>query len=177
MKRSSNGGLRLVLMGGIPLAAVILTTRNAEPQREVTLYESAQACEDDLKYRVEQCVQAERSALVEHQRVRPQYTSASDCETDYGQGKCESTGSGHSPQSGGFLLWYLLAANRQAVPESRPVYRDRAGRFRTADGTVLGSRTGRQQVPQSTLEKPVRATTVSRSGFGHTNARSYGGGG
>lgn len=178
-RKGSRDRLVLVLMGGIPLvAATVYVAAKRESAPDVHVYANVQLCEEDAKFTVEQCVRAEREVAAASQRLAPNYTSASDCETDYGQGQCHPNGHGHSPGANGFLMWWALGGNRELrTPETRPLYRDRQGHFRTAGGADLGIRTGRQQVPAAAFEQPVRAVTVSRSGFGSTGARSYGGGG
>lgn len=137
---------------------------------------TAQICEDGYA-----------QAQANHLKTAPQFNDKSDCETDFGDGRCQqittSTGSNvFIPAFAGFMVAQLLRDRHYDTTYvthtgylGTPLYRtryDTYGSWRTADNTAI-SGTGKVSVPSSVTTPATRAVTMSRSGFGSVaSARS-----
>jgi uncharacterized protein YgiB involved in biofilm formation len=181
MKRSKM--LKLIVLGSAPLLLA-----GCEEEREAVVYESAQACIAAAQVPAEVCQQDYQKAQDVHDATAPRYSSAADCETDFGSNQCyRSSFSGNSfvPIMTGYMIASLVHGNSSwygasNAHTSQPLYRTRdSGTWRTASDYKVSDRSGSVRVPASAAQPATRAVTMSRSGFGSTaSARGgWGGGG
>lgn len=177
MKRSAS--VRLLLMGTAP---VLLTA--CEAQDEAVLYKDVAECVASARLTEDQCKAAFDHAKSEHERVAPRYTSQTDCETDFGGGKCQSVNHGAGVQFIPLMAAYALGyyAGRPSYYQSQPLYYSRtsygsSGGYVNSGGQPMARTTGNATVSRSSLEAPSRAVTMSRSGFGSSSSAKGGWGG
>lgn len=181
MKRSRS--LKLALMG----ATALTLTACEEPLQDVAIFEDVNQCENEIGFDRDACVANFKKAQEEHVRVAPKYTSAEDCEADFGAAQCEiapqqtqSGGSVFMPLMMGYMMGSMLSNNRASA---QPLYRSRDDKsnFRTGDNQKVGSKTGVAKVPAQVAKAPsTKTSTVRRNGFGSSaraagGARSFGG--
>ncbi len=174
MKRR-NSIVVTLLMG----ASVIALTACEEPTVDAAVFENLQQCLSDPDMDPDQCRQSFTAARSQHQSVAPKYSSATDCEADFGAGRCEAApyrtsggGSVFMPLMMGYMMGSMIGG-RGAVA-AQPLYRsaDDSRSFRTADKKKVGSATGRTQVARSAASRPsVKSSTISRGGFGSSGRR------
>ena len=149
MKRSKFAGL--ALMGAAPFLLVAC----AEPQgtAATTAYKSVQDCVDDGIFTRNAC-----SDLYAHARESaPQFSSANECQSAYGNCEQVVTREGNSvfmPAMMGFMVGQMLSGGNRTVI-NQPIYHDRHNRGNW--GTA---------VERSRKQMPAAATTGSRRGFG-----------
>ena len=175
MKRSRS--LKLALM-----SAGVLTLTACDSTEDVAIFETLEQCVNQDGFSREACESNMQSAKQEHVRVAPKYTSAADCEADFGPDQCEtapqkttSGGSVFMPLMMGYMIGNLLAGPSRVA--TQPLYRskDNPGNFRTADNRKVSGKTGLSKAPASATKPPAAKTrTVRRNGFGATAARSAG---
>ncbi len=172
MKRTRT--LKLALMGA---SALTLTACNNST--EVAVFENVDQCIDQAGFSRDVCEKNLEKAKVEHIRVAPKYTSASDCENDFGADRCEiapqrttSGGSVFMPLMMGYMMGNMLGGRSTAA--TQPLYRakDDAKNFRTGDNQRVAGKTGLSKVSGQVARVPsTKMRTIRRGGFGAT-ARS-----
>ena len=179
MKRSQT--VRLLLMGAAP---VLLTA--CESQEDAVLYKDVTECVASARLTEDQCKAAFDHAKSEHERVAPRYTSGSDCETDFGSGKCQQVNQGAGIQWIPVMAAYALGyyAGRPNYYQSQPLYYSRSsygntGGYINSGGQPVAQTIGATKVSRSAIATPTRAVTMSRSGFGSSSSArgGWGGGG
>jgi len=180
MKRSKS--VKLLVMG----AGALALTACDEPQ-DVGVFESIEQCVSLGGFEQTLCEDNFKTAASEHINVAPKYTSATDCEADFGVAQCEtapqkttSGGSVFMPMMMGYMMGSMLGGNSRVA--TQPLYRsaDDKANFRTGDNSKVAGKPGISKVPASVAKAPTRKTsTVRRGGFGktaaRTSARSFGG--
>jgi len=160
-------------------ASLIALTACEEPKVDASIYESLDQCKRDPLLTSEQCESGFNNARTQHAAVAPKYSSAADCQADFGAGKCEKapykTSSGGSifmPLMMGYMMGSLLGGRGSRM--SQPLYRSAKSpnSFRTAENRNVGSKTGRTKVARSTTSRPTfKSSTRSRGGFGSFGRR------
>ncbi len=159
---------------------------------EATPFQSVAQCAASGEFTQAECQTAYSQAVAGDQKQAPRFDSRELCEEQYGEGQCESRGSGgfFSPLLTGFLIGNVLSGggyNRHYAP----YYRDRRSGGYFAGGTWMRpSYGGRYELPSRSLTRPVttprvqtRSSVVSRGGFGgrtasassSSSARGWGG--
>ena len=176
MKRSKT--LKLLLMG-----ATALTLAACEDPQDVAVFETAEQCAKQEGFNVDICEQNFQTASKEHIRVAPKYTSAADCEVDFGTEQCEiapqrtsSGGSVFMPMMMGYMMGNMLSG-RTSRAASQPLYRSRddSKNFRTGDNQKVSGKTGLTKVPtQVARASSTKTSTIRRGGFGATAAKRAG---
>ena len=173
MKRSRY--VALLAMG----ASALALTACGESETPAGIYTSVDQCIADKQFTQAECDKAFATAKDEHKKVAPKYANKTECEADFGVGKCEEspyrTTSGTStfmPLMIGYMLGRTLGGQSAFTPQ--PLYRGANGTsFRTGDNRAISTKTGMQSVPQSATKSAFKSTTTSRGGFGR-NAGTYG---
>jgi uncharacterized protein YgiB involved in biofilm formation len=173
MKRSRY--VALLAMG----ASALALTACGESESPAGVYTSVEQCVADKQFTTAECDKAFATAKDEHKKVAPKYASKTECEADFGVGKCEDaptkTTSGTSmfmPLMIGYMLGRTLGGQPGFAPQ--PLYRGQGdSTFRTGDNRAVTNKTGVQNVPHSTTSSAPKTTTTSRGGFGR-NAGTYG---
>ncbi|NQV43370.1 MAG: DUF1190 domain-containing protein [Rhodospirillales bacterium] len=186
MKRSKS--LKLFLMGATALTLVACD----EPQ-DVAVFENTEQCARQDGFDQNACETSFKTAQAEHIRVAPKYTSAADCEVDFGAKQCEvapqrtSSGGGvFMPMMMGYMMGSVLSGGTRggARMTSQPLYRsaDDPKSFRTGDNHKISGKTGLTKVASNVARAPsTKTSTIRRGGFGATASktagrfRSYGG--
>lgn len=160
-------------------ATVIGLSGCDEAKVDAAVFDSLERCLNEPGMLREQCERSYAEAKNQHAAVAPKYTSAEDCQADFGAGKCEpapyQTSSGGSifmPLMMGYMMGSMMGG--RGFAGSQPLYRaagDSKG-FRTADNRKAGSVMGKTRVASSAASKPtVKSTTMSRGGFGASGRR------
>ena len=165
----------VMLMG----VSVFALSACEEPKVEAAVFDSLQQCINDPSVPREECEQNFKEASSQHAAVAPKYTSAADCQADFGDGKCEqapyrtsSGGSVFMPLMMGYMMGSMIGGRRSMM--SQPLYRSASSpkSFRTADNRSVGSATGRTKVASSATSRPsFKSSTISRGGFGSSGRR------
>jgi uncharacterized protein YgiB involved in biofilm formation len=178
MKRSRS--LKLALMG-----ASALTLVACDDPQDVAIFESVEQCVRQDGFGMEDCKANMETAKAEHVRVAPKYTSAADCEADFGTEQCETAL--QKTQNGGSVFMPLMMGNMlsgRSRVATQPLYRSKDDRknFRTADNKKISGKTGISKVSSKVARAPsTKTSTIRRGGFGSTaratsgRFRSYGG--
>jgi uncharacterized protein YgiB involved in biofilm formation len=167
MKRSRY--VALLAMG----ASALALSACGESETPAGVYTSVEQCMADKQFSEDDCKKAFQTAKEEHPKVAPKYASKSDCEADFGAGKCEEspyrTSSGTStfmPLFVGYMLGRSLSPGTPGFAP-QPLYRTPGdSTFRTGDNRAVTSKTGVQNVPHSTTTSQFKSTTTTRGGFG-----------
>ncbi len=170
MKRSRY--VALLAMG----ASALALSACGESETPAGVYTGADQCIADKQFTEDECRKAFDTAKEEHKKVAPKYASKTDCEADFGAGKCEEspyrTSSGTStfmPLLVGYMLGRTLGGQPGFAPQ--PLYRTQGDTtFRTGDNRPVTSKTGVQSVPQSATTSAFKSTTTTRGGFGKSGA-------
>lgn len=162
-------------------ASLIALTGCEEPQVDASIYESLDQCKADPLVSADQCDSSFNEAKTQHASVSPKYTSAADCQADFGADKCEeapyktqSGGSVFMPLMMGYMMGSMLGGRGSMM--SQPLYRSaqNPSNFRTAENQNVGSKTGGTKVARSATNRPTfKSSTRSRGGFG-ASARRFG---
>ena len=174
MKRSRY--VALLAMG----ASALALSACGESETPAGVYTSVDQCMADKQFTDAECRKAFATATEEHKKVAPKYANKTECEADFGAGKCEE--SPYRTTSGGYtfmplMVGYMLGRSMggQSAFAPQPLYRSGTGtNFRTGDNRSVTSKTGMQSVPRSATTSAFKSTTTSRGGFGR-NASTYGG--
>ena len=157
--------------------SLIALTACEEPKVDASIYESIGQCKSDPYNTVDQCERSFKEASSQHAAVAPKYSSAEDCQADFGQGKCEKAP--YKTSSGGSVFMPLMMGymmGRRNSMMSQPLYRSAKSpnSFRTAENQNVGSKTGGTKVARSATSRPsFKNSTRSRGGFG-SSARRFG---
>src|SRR5262249_3926177 len=138
-----------------------------ESETPAGIYTSVEQCASDKQFTEDECRKAFETAKEEHKKVAPKYASKSECEADFGVGKCEEspyrTSSGTSTFMA-LLVGYMLG---RSFSTPQPLYRTPGdSTFRTGDNRPVTTKTGLQNVPHSATTSQFKSTTLSRGGFG-----------
>lgn len=167
MKRSKH--LKLALMGASALTLVACD--NAE---DVGVFETVNQCAAQEGFGKQGCETSFAQAQAKHASVAPKYTSAADCEADFGAAKCEiapqqtqSGGSVFMPMMMGYMVGNMLGGNSRVSPQ--PLYRSKTDpkNFRTGDNNKVSGKTGLTKVASSVARAPsTKTSTIRRGGFG-----------
>ena len=173
MKRSRS--VALLAMG----ASALALTACGESETPAGVYTSIEQCVADKQFSQAECDKAFATAKDEHKKVAPKYANKTECEADFGVGKCEEspykTTSGTStfmPLMIGYMLGRTLGGQPGFTPQ--PLYRGTGDNtFRTGDNRAVSNKTGMQSVPSSATSSAFKSTTTTRGGFGR-NAGIYG---
>ncbi|CAM3830459.1 DUF1190 domain-containing protein [Parendozoicomonas haliclonae] len=184
-KRSKKVGL--VVLGAVPLTLTGCGDKAVEAQVFPNITSCVYAGNDE-----DACEDAQKQALLEHEKVAPRYVKRYDCESDFDSACLVNRQGYFIPAMAGFLVGGLLSRSADNYFDdneididvyTQPVYRSRddRGNYRTADNKRIGSihKTGKVMVPSKSVSKPsVKTTTLSRGGFGSSAAArgSWGGG-
>ena len=174
MKRWNS--ISIALLAGV---SVIALSACEEPTVDAAVFESLQQCLENPDMDPDQCRQSFDAARSQHSAVAPKYTSAQDCQADFGEGRCEQApyrtqggGSIFMPLMMGYMMGSMLGGRGSVA--AQPLYRsaDDGRSFRTADNRKVGSATGRTRVARSAASRPsVKSRTLSRGGFGRSGGR------
>jgi uncharacterized protein YgiB involved in biofilm formation len=157
--------------------SLIALTACEEPKVDASIYESIGQCKSDPHNTADQCEGSFKEASSQHAAVAPKYSSAEDCQADFGQGKCEEAP--YKTSSGGSVFMPLMMGymmGRRNSMMSQPLYRSAKSpnSFRTAENQNVGSKTGGTKVARSATSRPsFKNSTRSRGGFG-SSARRFG---
>ena len=176
MKRSRT--LTLALM-----SATALTLAACDNPEEVAIFENVEQCATQEGFNIEACEANMKLAQEEHVKVAPKYTSAADCEADFGAEQCETapqrTSSGGSvfmPLMMGYMMGNMMAGRSNVA--TQPLYRskDDSKNFRTGDNKKVAGKTGVSKVPGQVARAPsTKTSTIKRGGFGSAARASSGG--
>lgn len=174
MKRWNS--ISVVMMMGV---SAIALSACEEPKVDAAVYDSVEQCIKDPSVPRGECEQSYKEARTQHAAVAPKYSSESDCQAEFGVGKCEqapyrtsSGGSVFMPLMMGYMMGSYIGGRRTMM--SQPLYRSAGSSktFRTADNRNVGSTTGRTRVASSATRRPsFKSSTLSRGGFGASGRR------
>ncbi|WP_315921206.1 DUF1190 domain-containing protein [Mesorhizobium sp. SP-1A] len=175
MKRSI--AVSLVIMGAAAtLTACEDTTINS------SVYTSVDECEISYDYSRERCEQDFAEAQKAHAKFAPAFKSQTDCEAEFGQGKCEpakaenaaaaSSGGSHSsfvPLMMGYMMGSRMGTtDRSMAPQA--LYRpSNTSNFVNSNGASVASKVGRMTMSgrSEAARAPVGHTkSLARGGFG-----------
>lgn len=181
MKRSQ--ALKLVLIGAPVLTLAWCTSR---PTTGYT-YETADQCTRDAVFSDTVCAREQARAQNAHALQAPRYVQLSDCEADFGVGRCEGPLPYYVPLMSGFLINREPATGSQVSAvdfdhdrrrDSRPLYRalDNPGTWRTGNNVAVSARSGRVTVARA-AQAVDTGRFVSRGGFGKAAAARASSGG
>ncbi|QJR82009.1 DUF1190 family protein [Alteromonas pelagimontana] len=162
-----------------PLAvgvAGVMMTGCADNRQDATIYASLDECKSANPDAAAKCDAAYQTAVEEAERTSPRFSTANDCEYEFGTNQCRqvetSSGSFFMPFMAGFMVSNLL---NQRPYYSQPLYTSfsRNSPFRsrwvTANGQVFDGdiRKRNYKVSPSVYKaKPTVTRTMSRGGFG-----------
>jgi uncharacterized protein YgiB involved in biofilm formation len=163
------------------LASVSLIALSAceEPTVEAAVFEGLQQCLENPDMDPDQCRDNFSAARTQHAAVAPKYSSAQDCQADFGAERCEKApyqtsggGSVFMPLMMGYMMGSMLGGRGGVA--AQPLYRSAGDSksFRTADNKNVGSKTGRTRVASSAASRPsAKTSTIRRGGFGRSGGR------
>jgi len=150
-----------------------------EQKVDTAIFDSLQQCINEPGMLREDCEKRYAEAKSQHAAVAPKYTSAQDCQADFGAGQCEQAP--YRSQSGGsifmpLMMGYMMGSmiGRRGFSSAQPLYRSAKDpkTYRTADNRKAGSATGRTRVASSAASRPsVKTSTIKRGGFGSSGRR------
>jgi len=156
------------------MSATALTLVACDNSEQVAIFENVQQCERQDGFDAKSCEDNMKLAQEEHVKVAPKYTSAADCEADFGAAQCEAapqqTSSGGSifmPLMMGYMMGNMLSGRSNVA--TQPLYRSRddAKNFRTGDNQKVSGKTGISSVPSQVARAPsTKTSTIRRGGFG-----------
>lgn len=183
MKRSTKIGLGAA---GVVLVASAWSLMGGEDDHYV--YADPAACRADGKLTHDQCEQRFQEARAAHTRNARRFGSQTNCEAEYGPGKCETTNAGGGQQwvpalvgfmvarnlaaSGGGIPQPLLPPTRQTCPPGNTIPECQPPRSGSSGGSSSGGRW--YSTPSGgtvSTSKGSGSTSVgvtSRGGFGST---------
>jgi uncharacterized protein YgiB involved in biofilm formation len=167
---------RFVKLLSMGTAAIALTA--CEDPANTAVFETVQQCIDSGMYDSNTCRTQFDQAQKTHVAAAPVFTSAEECQAQFGPGKCETapaaaqqsqaSGSGSGSLFMPLMMGYMMGSMSRGgvgVPP-QPLYRGwengRSGAFRAANSTVVSNTTGRTAVNAAALRSP----TLARGGFG-----------
>jgi uncharacterized protein YgiB involved in biofilm formation len=175
MKRSRKAALLLMAP-----ATVVFLSSCGEPKTEALVFSTVSECIESGLQSQQQCQDDFDNAKALHSQVAPKYASKAECETDFGEGKCEppkenqnSHGMGgiFMPMMMGYMMGKMMnggGANAARSPvAAQPLYRARDdARFRTGANVPINGASGAVSVKPSEV-KPQMGSLVRRGGFGN----------
>ena len=194
VKRSKTA--RLIMM--VPAASLVLTGCGEKPV-DVQVFNTPDECAAYYNP-PEQCQAAFNEAAALHPQVAPRYSSKQECETDFGNGQCETAPviarnpeQQQNQQSSGYFMPMMMGfmagqmfnrggmagtpaqqtANATRSPvANQPLYKSRDDRstFRTASNTAVATQPGTTRIQPSAVQ-PKPATLARRGGFGAQAAK------
>jgi uncharacterized protein YgiB involved in biofilm formation len=144
-------------------------------KQEAAVFTSVNDCTDTHPEFAEKCKTAYEDALREAQRTGPKYNSQRDCESEFGNNRCNvvrnESGSFFMPFMAGYMLSNLMSPRGYY---SQPMFSSNArnssyrNRWVGADGYDFGDNRRRSmRVSENSLKpKPTVTKTMSRGGFG-----------
>jgi uncharacterized protein YgiB involved in biofilm formation len=144
-------------------------------KQEAAVFTSVNDCTDANPKFAEKCKTAYEDALREAQRTGPKYNSQRDCESEFGNNRCNvvrnESGSFFMPFMAGYMLSNLMSPRGYY---SQPMFTSNArnssyrNRWVGADGYDFGDNRRRSmRVSENSLKpKPTVTKTMSRGGFG-----------
>jgi len=144
-------------------------------KQEAAVFTSVNDCTDTHPEFAEKCKTAYEDALREAQRTGPKYNSQRDCESEFGNNRCNvvrnESGSFFMPFMAGYMLSNLMSPRGYY---SQPMFTSNArnssyrNRWVGADGYDFGDNRRRSmRVSEKSLKpKPTVSKTMSRGGFG-----------
>jgi uncharacterized protein YgiB involved in biofilm formation len=144
-------------------------------KQEAAVFTSVNDCTDSHPEFAEKCKTAYEDALREAQRTGPKYNSQRDCESEFGNNRCNvvrnESGSFFMPFMAGYMLSNLMSPRGYY---SQPMFSSNArnssyrNRWVGADGYDFGDNRRRSmRVSENSLKpKPTVTKTMSRGGFG-----------
>lgn len=150
-----------------------------EPKVDAAIFDSLQQCINEPGMLREDCEKKYAEAKSQHAAVAPKYTSAQDCQADFGVGQCEQApyrsstgGSIFMPLMMGYMMGSMIGG--RGFSSAQPLYRSAGDpkTYRTADNRKAGATTGRTKVARSATSRPsVKSSTIRRGGFGSSGRR------
>lgn len=150
-----------------------------EAKVDGAVYENLEQCVADISMSKSECEKSFSAAKSQHAIVAPKFSSAKECENEFGPGRCEtaplSTSSGGSifmPMMMGYMMGSLLGGGRYG--SAQPLYKSRSNpsTFRTADNRNIGNRIGRTKISKSAASRPTPKMRANRrGGFGSFGRR------
>lgn len=168
-----------ISLAALLAASALVITGCEEPKVDTAIFESVEQCVNEPGMFREDCERRYAEAKNQHAAVAPKYTSAEDCQADFGAGKCEQApyrtqngGSVFMPLMMGYMMGSMMGG--RGFAGAQPLYRSAQdpNSFRTADNRKAGATTGRTQVSRSALNRPsVKTSTIRRGGFGSSGRR------
>ena len=159
--------------------SVLALTACEEPKVDASIFKNLEQCKGDPLTTSGQCENSFKEARSQHAAVAPKYSTAEDCQADFGADKCEvapykssSGGSIFMPLMAGYMMGSLLGGRGSMM--SQPLYRSTKSptSFSTAENRNVGSKMGRTKVASSATSRPTfKSSTRSRGGFGSSGRR------
>jgi uncharacterized protein YgiB involved in biofilm formation len=155
------------------VAAIFLSA--CGDKQEAAVFTNINDCTDANPEFAEKCKTAYDDALKEAQRTGPKYNSQRDCESEFGNNRCNvvrnESGSFFMPFMAGYMLSNLMSPRGYY---SQPMFTSNArnssyrNRWVGADGYDFGDNRRRSmRVSEKSLKpKPTVTKTMSRGGFG-----------
>lgn len=159
----------------IGVASVFLSAcgNSGDPQK---IYTSLDECDQENPEATNQCLAAYESALEEHNRTAPKFSSEGDCEYEFGSNRCQyvqsSSGSFFMPFMAGYIVSQLMQPRpyySQPLYTSFSPYSSFRSRWVTSNGYVFDGDIRRRSyyAPSSVYQsKPTVNRTIKRGGFG-----------
>lgn len=158
------------------LMSLTLLTGCIDEDVDAAVYSNISQCAKGGVYTKTQCVQYSQQAQEAHRDAAPKYEKKSDCEVEFGKGKC---GPGPQIEVEGFSTFqptYIpyAAGFMIGAAASQPLYRlyqkqhKAYGPYTTSGGLAISRSQGRTMVKRSILTTPPAHTTKTtlRGGFG-----------
>lgn len=153
------------------IMSLALLTACGDDDTDANVFETVEQCAASGEYTQAECQQYFDEAKAADAQAAPQYTNQTDCEEEFGPGRC---GEGpeidvvHHYHSYFPLRAAILIGAHHAQPLYRPYSNHSFGAFTTYNGMTVSSSTGRTRFSSSVLSsRPSRSTgTLSRGGFG-----------
>jgi uncharacterized protein YgiB involved in biofilm formation len=168
------------IAGGLLMSVSLIALSACKDDKvDAAVFDSLEQCIADPSTTRERCEKSYGEARSQHAAVAPKYSSAADCQADFGAGRCEqapyrstSGGSIFMPLMMGYMMGSLIGG--RSSMGAQPLYRSTKSpnTFRTADNRSVGSATGQTKVARSATRRPsFKSSTISRGGFGASGRR------
>lgn len=204
MKRTKNinrSRFRKTFMGAAVAVALTFSLTACEKADEtVKFYQNAEQCAAGGENTLEQCKAAEKQALDSAAATAPKYKSLAECQAEFGD-MCQATPQAQASSGGGgessfmpLMMGYMMGSmmnngSNHYYGSSSPMYKNKSGsyvdnKYRsynvTPGKTFKVTKSALKPKPQSVkkAEAPrstAKSKTVTRSGFGSSAGRSFGG--
>ena len=160
-------------------SGVLMISGCEETKVDGAVYESLGQCIADISMSKSECEKSFSAAKDQHAVVAPKFSSAMECENEFGSGRCERApqsisggGSIFMPMMMGYMMGSLLGGGRYG--SAQPLYKSRGNpsSFRTADNRNVGSKIGRTKISKSSTSRPTpKMRAGHRGGFGSFGRR------